>query len=63
MALLVLPASVLRPDLSDPAGLGTQSPDQKEVATGTRNHRSFRLHRRCADFPRRLSPPSGNLGL
>ncbi len=63
LVLLVLPASVLRPGLSDPAGLGTQSPDQKEAATGTRNHRSCRLRRRCADSPRRPSPLSGNLGL
>lgn len=63
MLLLVLPASVLRPDLSDPVGLDTPSPDQKEAATGTRNRRSFRLRRRCAGFPRRPSPPSGNLDL
>lgn len=63
LVLLVLPASVLRPGLSDPAGLGTPFLDQKEVATGTPNRRSCRLRRRCADSPRRPSPLSGSLGL
>lgn len=63
LVLLVLPASVLRPGLSDPAGLGTQSLDRKEAATGSQNHRSCRPRQRCADSPRRPSPLSGNLGL
>lgn len=33
LVLLVLPASVLRPGLSDPAGHGTRSRDQREAAT------------------------------
>lgn len=57
LLLPVLPASVLRPGLSDPAGRGKQSLDRKEAATGTQSHRSCRLRRHCADFPRRPSPP------
>lgn len=63
LVLLVLPASVLRPGLSDPVGLGTLFLDQKEVATGTLNHRSCHPRQHCADSPRRPSLLSGNLGL
>ena len=63
VVLLALPASLLRPGLSDPADRGTQSPDPMEAAIGTLNHRSCRLHQRYAGSPTRPSPLSGNLGL
>lgn len=59
--LQALPASVLRPGLSDPAVLGTRSPGPTGASTGIRNHRNFHLRPRCEDSPTRPFLLSGSL--